>query len=388
MSKEIFDEFEVQQISEMATGASTLVPLTENQVKEVIGDDPDPQFATYIIEGGWSKSKRYYGPQVLESISEQINSSDDPVVGYKGHISPDRDAYDFPDIQFRWVRSKIQTGGDKVKLLVKAYLLPGTKAREYAARGLKVPISIRGEADMRPIRGGVEVRNYDLESIDMARPRKAGMGGRLVGVTSEMEEGREVDSKEIAALSYEDLKNHNPLLLEKIEKDAREPLTKKVSEMEGEKEAADENVTLITKLREALGIGEDADILEVIGTTLSELKKNTTKAREGILNGILEKRFKDEKDRSLVRRILATEMKDAELPEDPEAAKVKVTEMVNSFIDNDEDLKQIASEMEAGGGASTNGGGNSTETKRRDGESKRTIEPGYENDRIKVRKAR
>jgi hypothetical protein len=222
----------------------------------------------------------------------------------------------------------------------------------------------------------------------MARPRKAGMGGRLVGITSEMEEGSAVDGKEIAALNYDDLKTHNPLLLEKIEADAQKPLSTKISEMEEKGKGADENVELITKLREALGIGEDADILEVIGTTLSELKKNTTKAREGILNGILEKRFKDEKDRGLVRRILATEMEDAELPEDPEAAKVKVTEMVNKFIDEDEDLKEIASEMEDGGGANTNGGGNSTETKRREGESKRKIEPGYENDRIKVRKAR
>jgi len=383
---EIFDEFEVTQVSEMAAGASTLVPLTEAMVNEIVGDDPDPKFATYIIEGGWSKSKRYYGPKVLDSISEQINTSDDPVVGYKGHISPDRDAYDFPDIQCRWVRSKIQAGGDKVKLLVKAYLLPGTKAREYAERGLKVPISIRGNGDQRPIKGGVEVSNFELESIDMARPRKAGMGGRLVGVTSEMEEGREVDGKDIAALTYDDLKSHNSLLLEKIESDAKKPLAEQISEMEKKDEAAEENVTLISKLREALGISEDADILEVVGKTLDELKKNTTKAREGILNSVLEKRFKDDTQRGLVRRILATEMEDAEIPDDAEAAKIKIAEMVNTAIDEDEQLKALASEMDSGGGANLNGGGSEGE-KGRTGK-KREIKPGYENERIKVRPAR
>src|SRR5262245_12112784 len=142
--EEVVDVLESTLVSEMAAGASTLVPIPPEIVQEVVGDDDDPKFATYIIEGGWSKSKRYYGPQVLESISEQINSASDPIVGYQGHIPPDQIAYAFPDIQFRWVRSKIQAGGDKVKLLAKAYLLPGSKAREYAERGLKIPISISG----------------------------------------------------------------------------------------------------------------------------------------------------------------------------------------------------------------------------------------------------
>ena len=384
--EEIFDELPSTMIVEMAAGASTLVPLTQEQIEEVAGDDPDPKFATYIIEGGWSKSRRYYGPQVLEAISEQVNDSYDPIVGYKGHIPPERDAYDFPDIQFRWVRSKIQAGGDKVKLLVKGYLLPGSKAREYVERRLKVPISIRGNCEQRPIKGGVEVlaNGFELESIDMARPRKAGMGGRLVAVTSEMEKGgNSVDGKEIAALSYDELKTHNPLLVEKIESDARKPLSDQISEMESNKEGAEENATLITKLREALGIDEKADILEVVGTTLTELKKNAVKARESILDEILSKRFKDEKNRKLVKRVLATEMKSAEIPDgNDDATKVKITEMVNEFIDSDEDLKELASEMESGGGANLGTGEENDRTG-----NVRELKPGFENERIAVRKA-
>lgn len=385
--EEIVDVLETTLISEMASGASTLVPLSPELVREIAGNDPDPQFATYIIEGGWSKMRRYYGPQVLDSISEQINSAADPVVGYQGHIPPDQIGYAFPDIQFRWVKAKMQTGGEKAKLLVKAYLLPGSKAREYVERGLKVPISISGSADQRPIKGGVEVRNFDLESIDMARPRKAGMGGRLVGVTSEMEGGTSVDGKEIAALSEDDLKAHNPLLVKKIEEDAKTPLETRISEMTDEKKTADEQTTLISKLREALGIDEDADILEVVGTTMAELKKSTVKAREAILDGVLAKRFKDASQRGLVKRILATEMDGSEFPDgNDDAAKLKITEMVNSAIDNDESLKALATEMEDGGGASVNGGG-SEDGKRREG-GKRELKPGYENERISVSKVR
>jgi hypothetical protein len=383
--EEICDELSVSNIvSEMASGATTLVPLTAEKVQEIVGDDDDPQFATFIIDGGWSKSRRYWGPVILDKIAEQVNSSSD-VVGYQGHISPDRDAYDFPDIQMRWARAKIQTGGDTVKLLVKAYLLPGSKARDYVKRGLKFPVSIRGDAEYRPTKGGVEVKDFDLESIDMARPRKAGMGGRLAMVTSEMEGGKEVDGKEIAALSLDDLKAHNPLLVEKIENDACKPLNTKVSEMETENEAAQENVALMAKLREALGLDADADILEVIKKNLTALKESTKDAREAILDGVLKQRFKNDKDRALVRRVLASEMKNAELPDDPEEKKVKVTEMVNNFIDNDDDLKEIASEMESGGGTDLPNGDRSND---RSNGGKRELKPGYENDRIKVRKAR
>lgn len=382
--EEVFDELETTVISEMASGANTLVPLSQQQIEEAAGDDPDPKFQTFIIESGWSRSKRYYGPQVMESISEQVNNSADPVVGYKGHISPDRAPYDFPDIQFRWIKSKMQVSGEKVKLLVKAYLLPGTKAREYAERGIKVPISIRGDAEQRPIKGGVEVRNFDLESIDMARPRKAGMGGRPVALTSEMEGGStEVDSKEIAALSYDELKTHNPLLVEKIESDARKDLEGKVSEMETKDEESKKTIDLISKLRKLLGIDDEADVLEVVGMTLAELKKQTGKAREAILDGVLKSRFKDETHRSLVRRLVVSEMADAEIPDgDSDAAKLKVTEMVNTFIDADPQLKELASEMTDGGGANPPGG----DEPDRDGDKNREIKPGFENDRISVRK--
>jgi hypothetical protein len=386
--EEIVDILESTQVMEMAAGASTLVPLSPEQVREVAGEDPDPKLATYIIEGGWSKSRRYYGPQVIQEISDQINDNTGDIVGYQGHITPEMRPYAFPDIQFRWVKSKVQAGGDKVKLLAKAYLLPGSKAREYAERGLKVPISISGEADQRPIKGGVEVRNYDLESIDMARPRKAGMGGRLVALTSEMEsEGRKaVEPKDIAALSEDELRTHAPLLVKEIESKATESLKTRVTEMEGAQEDAEKNTDLIAKIRTALEIDESADVLDVIGKTLTELKAQGIKAREGILDTILTKRFKDEKQRKLVRRVLATEMENIEIPDgSDDAAKVKITEMVNKAIDEDEDLKELATEMEDGGGANSDGGGHEGQS-RREG-TQRELKPGYSNDRITVRKA-
>lgn len=382
--EEIHDEFQTTIVSEMASGASALVPLTPEKVQEIAGDDDDPQFATFIIDGGWSKSRRYWGPVILDKIAEQVNSSGD-VVGYQGHISPDRDPYDFPDIQMRWARAKMQTGGDKVKLLVKAYLLPGSKARDYVQRGLKFPVSIRGDMEARPTRGGLEVTEFDLESIDMARPRKAGMGGRLATVTSEMEGGKDVDGKEIAALSYDELKTHNPLLVEKIENDAKAPLNEKVSEMETANTEAQENATLMTKIREALGIDAEADVLEILGTTLAALKKTTKATRESILDGVLAKRFKDEAQRGLVKRVLVGEMENVELPDEEDAAKLKVSEMVTNFIDGDEQLKSLATEMDSGGGADLPSG---QQPDRKNENGKREIKPGYENERIKVRAAR
>lgn len=380
---EIYDSFPATVVSEMASGADTLVPLSRDLVEEITSDDDDPKFATFVIESGWSKSKRYWGPEVLDSISEQINKGDDPIVGYMGHIRPEDDAYSFPDIQLRWLKSRVQVSSDKVKLFAKAYVLPGTKGREYLKRGLARSVSIKGLADQIPMKGGLKMANFDLESIDLARPRKAGMSARLVGaLTSEMSEGRQaVESKDIAALSEAELREHNPLLVKEIEENAKKPLTEKVSEMETKEEDAKANTNTLVEIRKALNIDENADVLEILGATLSKLKEQGKELREKLLKDVLEKRFKDEGTRVLATRLIASEMSDKEIPDDPDSAKVKVTEMVNELIDGDADLKKLAVVEQTGSDQPNLGG---KENDRSNGTKE--MKPGHEDEFVSVRK--
>jgi hypothetical protein len=359
------------------------LPLDATTIQEVAGDDPDPQFATFVIEGGMSKSKRLWGDDVMTSIAEQINKATDPVVGYMGHIPEKDQPYVFPDIQMQWVKAKVDVFSDKVRLVAKAYLLPDTKARDYIKRKLVKTVSPSGDCFQVPIKGGVRVKEFDLKSIDLSRPRMAGLRTALVGVASEMEnsEGRKtVEVNEIRGLSEEQLREHNPLLVKAIEEKAQEKQTAKISEMEDKAKNADEAQELISKLREALGLDDKADILDVIRANMEKLSAQGKAIKTKLLQGVLENKFKDESHQRLVARALATEMEGTELPENADEAKVKVTEMVNNFIDSDDEIKKLAvsEQTDAGGGV-----GNREKVNSGNGRIK--MEDGFENEYVTVR---
>ena len=375
---EIHDLFDVEVVSEMASGAAALVSLPPEKVAEITAGDDDPLFATFVIESGWSKSKRYWPPEILASISEQINGSSEAVVGYMGHVKPEDDSYSFPDIQLQWMKAAIQPSSDKSKLYVKAYALPSSKARDYLKRKLVSTVSVNGVANLKRIQGGVSVNEFDLESIDLSRPRKAGMKNTLVALTTEMEDST-VKPEEIAALQENELRAHNPALVTAIETSVKKPLEEKVTEMEASAEDGKKQTDLITEIRKTLGLGEDADVLTTIGEMLTKLKAQATDMKDKAFDKVLEKKFKSESTRNLVKRLVVTEMSvDEDETEDEDEYTKKVEEMVNNFIDKDDDLKALVSSTETGGGRSL--------TSPPGDRGNRELKEGYENENIEVSK--
>src|SRR6516165_14759 len=128
---EITEVFET--VAEITSDVGGLVTLHPEVVASVTEGDDDPRFATFVIESGWSKSKRFWGGELFSEIADEIASAStrEPIVGYMGHIKPEDDAYSFPEIQLQWVGAKLIQTGERAKLAVKAYVLPGTKGRDY-----------------------------------------------------------------------------------------------------------------------------------------------------------------------------------------------------------------------------------------------------------------
>src|SRR5215831_13047819 len=151
---EVFDS-----IAEMSSDVGGLVTLSPEVVASVTEGDDDPRFATFVIESGWSKSKRFWGGELFNEIASEIQvaSGNEPIVGYLGHIKPEDDAYSFPEIQLQWVGAKLLQVGDRAKLAVKAYVLPGTLGRKYLKKGLVKTVSWRGKASQEPYEKGVRV---------------------------------------------------------------------------------------------------------------------------------------------------------------------------------------------------------------------------------------
>jgi len=371
------DNFTGELVTEMATGVSTLVPLSPEMVESITQGDEDPVFAVYEIESGWSNNKRYWPPETLASIAEQVNSASDPVVGYRGHIPPKDEGFAFPEIGMHWLKAVTQVSQDKVKLFIKGYALPGTQARDYIKRKLAKTVSVSGNGALKQIKGGVSVSEFELKSIDLARPRSAGMKTKLVAVTQEMEET--VKPEEIAALQENELRAHNPTLVKTIEDSATKPLQDRVDEMDKSNGDAKANVDLLSEIRTMLGVDEDGDLLEALGNSMTKFKESAKVLRQKIIDEVLEKKFKNEKTRGLVQRVLVTEM-ESELSDSmtEDEMKVKVTEMVEKAVEEDDTLKSFLTESGGGHALSDNSGGR---------EETRKVEAGYENERISVRKA-
>jgi hypothetical protein len=349
---EIFEPVEV--VMEMTADQGRLVPLAPEFLQSVIGNDAEPIFGTYVIESGWSKSKRFWGPELFGGVASEINTAatTEPIVGYLGHIKPDNDPYEFPPIQLQWVGAKLLQAGEKAKLAVKAYFLPGTQARDYAKRRLAKAVSWRGKIAQERFEQGVRVKAFHIESIDLARPRSAGMSAQLVALTSEMDEGRndEVKPEEIAALSANELRAHNSTLVTSIETEARQPLETKVGEMESAEAAIKPTLDLIPDLRKLLGMKDDAEPLAVLSAAISQLRETGKTLRDSVLDTVLGKKLKggDEADRKLVRKLIVGEMRGRDFTLTGDSAKDEKTveEMVNEIINSDDDLKATVSEME------------------------------------------
>jgi hypothetical protein len=358
---EIFETFDdALVVEEMSSdGVAGLVPLRPEIVAEIAAGDSDPRFATFVIESGWSKSKRFWGPELFSDVVSEINNGangGETVVGYMGHIPKDQDAYSFPPIQLQWVGAKLlQNSPEKAKLAVKAYVLPGTQAREYFSRKnpLVKTVSWRGKVAQEVHGQGVRIKKFILESIDLARPRTAGMSARLVGpLTSEMEDDERsntVKPEEILALQENELRAHNPTLVQSIEVAARKPLEASVSEMTEEAKKTKPALDLLPEFRKMLGLSDDTDDLQTVQAVISQLRASGKKLRDSVLETVLAKKLKggDDKDRQFVTSLIATEMRDENLllTGDEEADEKVVGELVNSIIDKSELLKSTVSEM-------------------------------------------
>lgn len=395
MSELVISEFfDVTTASEIA-GQPSLVKVHPDVIARVTEGDDDPKFATFVIESGWSKSRRFWGPELFAEVASEINASaydGEPVVGYQGHIPENLDAYSFPDIQMQWVgATMLERNGEKARMAVKAYLLPDTKARDYFRRGLVKTVSWRGKIAQEVVQGGVKVKRFLLESIDLSRPRAAGMSARMVGaLSSEMEHqegGNSVKPEEIAALQENELRAHNPSLVTQIETTAKATLETRVSEMTTAAEATAPAIAKLPEIRKALGLAEDTTDEGVLIAVVNYVREAGKSLRDSVLDSVLAKKFKDAKDTTnyaLLRRAVVGEMVGRDLRltgTDTEGDERVVSEMVNSIIDGDGELTKVASEMAGTPPAPPS----ASDTSR--GGTDREFKPGFSNSRVRVRQA-
>lgn len=285
MAQPLTIEWEVA-IAEMAGDPAGVIQLDPAVVAAILKDtgDENPKFPILRIEEGVSGNGFEWTPDVMDDVARQVNKLTPPA--YMGHIKPEEDRYVFPEIQARWLAAKSAVENGKKVLYIKGYLLPDSKAKKYHAAGFKLTTSWSGKAAVQHLKGGIKrVTRFALESIDFARPGKAAMSAELVAVVAEMSERseNEVDATDIAKLTVADLTQHAPNLVELIKRDATAEMSTRVSEMEGEVEAAKADKTILQKLRELLEIPDTGDMVQAVTALVTRVENI---GRDGILTEV------------------------------------------------------------------------------------------------------
>lgn len=350
-------------IAEMANESNTAgtmdVPVDGSLMTRYLALDPDPhpaKFVTVEIKSGFSKSKRNWRPEILEGIARQVNEQHP--VGNKGHIK--KEDYDsvYPEPQTVWLGATCARKGNQAVLRVKGYNLPNSDIRNHLQYNAVNGVSVYGKSKLRPIQGGHEVMEFDLETIDWSRKNRSGMAASVVAVTSENETlgGNKVDAKDIAALSEDELRAHAPLLVKEIERKATEPLDEKVGEMQKSVDAQAGDVETVGKIKELLKAEDGENVIDKVTTLVSKIEDSAKDEIKAFLRSLVEKKVKTERGQKLVLRLVGEMESEYEGPLD-DAKKKEIEEAFNKAVEADEDVKSIIGEMQTDEKSSRGGTG-------------------------------
>jgi len=126
----------------------------------------------------------------------------------------------------------------------------------------------------------------------------------------------------------------NPNLVELIKRDGAAEAEAKIAEMEPVVEEVEDHRSLMTKLRELLGIDKDADLLEAVGEIQEKLTTTMTANVKERVGELLKSKVKDDDARAAVLRLIpVNEMDDL----DDDALETRVDEV----MEKDETVKAI-----------------------------------------------
>ena len=358
-------EDHIGRVAEMSALAHANDGLTvpADFLDKVKSDDPDPVFVTVEIESGLSKSNLLWKPEHVKKAVDKVNQQ--RMGGNLGHPLLDKEKYerDFPKPQVVWVAARLKEAGNKAVGVFKGYVLKSAEAREYLKLGLIDGVSWFGDTTMRPRKeGGFEITNFEPETIDFARKGRSGMPTRVLALAGEMSSGKEngVDPKEIAALSEDELRENNPLLVREIERKVTEPLTEKVGEQTATIEAQKAEVDVTAEIRKLLKLGEGENIIEKIEALLTKLDEATTADVREYIKEVVGKKVKSKTGQAIVHRLLGEMHTDYAGKTLDDSLKKEIEEAVEQRIEADEDVKALVGEMadmrESGGSGEERGG--------------------------------
>jgi hypothetical protein len=335
-------EGSIAEMGPLDTSTHPELKIPDDFMDTIKKSDDDPLFVTVEVEAGWSRSKRNWKPEHLRKVVDMVNK--DRMAGNLGHPLLDPKSYerDFPLPQVAWCSATMEGS----KAVFKGYVLKKAEARELLKLGLIDGVSIFGDSRMKPVQGGYEVISFDPETIDFARKGRSGMKSRVVSLTGEHAPGRgdEVDAKDIAALSEDELRTHAPLLVREIERKAVEPVETKVGEQTALVAELQPEVDLFGEIKKLLKLKDGENPVEKLASFIEDVEAAGRDEIKSFINSLVEKKVKSTRGQALVKRLIG-EMEsefDGPLTDD---LKKDITAKFDEVVEGDADIKSLVGEM-------------------------------------------
>jgi hypothetical protein len=335
-------------------GFSDEIVAKATTMKEATSDE-NPEFPVIRVEEGWSKSRRLWPAKEVNRIVDQTNSLEP--VGHLGHIPDDEMDTAFPDVQTTWLGAYAKDEPSQLKervgeMVRVAYFVgynhKGAKIRELIKAKAVRGVSWWGRANHIPIPGrGVEMRDFDLLTIDWARKNSEGMpSSSIVAIAGEMEDSKmaEVD---LAQVTPEQFKKDNPngyaLLVSELDAEHK----KTVGEMEEKVKDGEAAVDELGSIKKLLKVEDGKSALDTVTTLMSRLGAKAAELVKAELDKVLGEKIEDEGHRQIVRDLLPVGEMEAKAADatDEEAAKKLVGEMVDTAFDTSDSIKLLVGEQ-------------------------------------------
>lgn len=315
-------------------------------------DDPEPMEVVVEIPAGKSKRGWNYRPEALQKIVGEVMNQGLP--GFLGHQKPEEVDYQFPTPVTHWVGALWKDG--------KAYFRGVVdKAASDLKRWIKAKairqVSIFGIPKLQKVNGETHVVDYKPLSIDWTPLNRAGMPTSVVAIgemdeilpdgtiehfsdgnplensspTGEMKqnnggEERLMTWKELLAKLKEMLNNKEVTLGQiagemgwKPEEVAGEIDSNWLNEVTGA-------VETLGKVKEALGITGEMDVVEVAQDAKKALDESIKAAREKLIDETIKEKVAGEMAQALVKKML-------QLPEGELTKEVIAGEIDNLLAD-------------------------------------------------------
>lgn len=297
------------------------VPLAAGiNLEELTAGDKDPLFVTIdALSDTISGNKRRWTAAELHRVAEQVMSKKPD--GYRGHLTVEERKSKAPDAVTIWIGAKVVNHQGKDRLFIKGYVMPKeSKFKDYLRRakttGKNIAVSVYGQAmeKWNETIGAFDISNFNLESIDWARPGAEGVpNSGFLKLTTEMNEGDDMDKTTILkATTVSEMQEHNPAVVQEIAENATAELQSTVSEM-----------------TETLGLTDAKDLPKVV----SEMKERNSTLQTQVAHNEVDKILGNEVPnvaaRSALRKMVVGELKEA-------TEQTVIQETVQRVLDSDE----------------------------------------------------